>query len=106
MQEAGIKLSIREDKEAGVIRAFFAPNNPNDKRAARREVATLSREIAEACPGLFEEWVKTLSAALAMTIQEATGMEVAGFNNTIRGPGGAIDTPPQKGTATYRRADS
>ena len=79
MAESGMRLEIREDKEAGVIRANFADNS-GAERMPKREVATLSTELAKSVPGLFEVWSQSIGVALACLIEEATGQTVRGFD--------------------------
>ncbi len=57
-----MKLAIRTDEAAGVVRAYFS-----------------SLRLARKVPGAFEAWVETLSGALATAIRETTGATVAGF---------------------------
>jgi uncharacterized protein YgfB (UPF0149 family) len=55
-----VKLAIRTDERAGVIRAFIMPVD----ETARYEVATLSLKAAEADRQLFEEWKTALTGHL------------------------------------------
>ena len=70
-----LKLAIRNDEKAGVIRAYFSTIDDE----WRDEVATLDRRLAEKIPDLFEKWTALLTAALAVAIKAATGAEVTGF---------------------------
>jgi hypothetical protein len=53
------KLAIRGDQEARVIRAYFSKLDDTD----RIEIATLSMNLAEQVPGLFERWVVVIRDA-------------------------------------------
>jgi hypothetical protein len=63
-------VQIREDRPAGVIRAFFALSDEK-----RFEVATLSMGLAEDQPDTFRQWVEVLKGAITKLIQ-AHGIEV------------------------------
>lgn len=70
-----MKLAIRSDKKADLIRAYFSTTDDSD----RFEVATLKMSLAQKCPDLFEVWKSALAAALAVSLEEATGGVVTGF---------------------------
>jgi hypothetical protein len=65
--KAPIKLSIRQDDDAGVVRAYFS----NFDGSQRYEHATLSLRLAEECPGAFEAWKTLLTDALSHILREA-----------------------------------
>lgn len=72
---AGVKLAIRTDEKAGVIRAYFSKMDDSE----RFEVATLDLELARTCDGLFDRWKDALAGALKASVEKATGLEVTGF---------------------------
>lgn len=61
-----MKLAIRQDEEAGVIRAYFAQLDDSQ----RFEVATLHLELTRKCPGLFDAWKEALTEALRQALRE------------------------------------
>jgi hypothetical protein len=70
-----VKLAIRTDEKAGLVRAYF--NSLDDSR--RDEVATISLQLLRKVPGLFEVWNQALADALAFALKEC-GYEVVGFD--------------------------
>ena len=75
MSNPALKLAIRGDEEAGVVRAFFSTMDDAD----RVEVATLDMRLAANVPGLFDAWKDQLTGALATFIKDAFGATVTGF---------------------------
>jgi hypothetical protein len=71
-----MKLAIRQDNEAGLIRAYFS--TIDDKE--RAEASTLSLRLARECPGAFDAWKEMLSLALKHVLTEM-GITVVGFQS-------------------------
>jgi len=75
MPRDGVKLSIRTDQAASVVRAYFATLDDTE----RYEVATLDLGLANQVPNLVEQWCGLLALALAYTLDAVTGEKVSGF---------------------------
>lgn len=67
---AGMKLMIRADAKAGVVRAFFAMEDESEKF----EVATISIQLLHDNPGLFDTWKDALGKAVKRFVADVTGM--------------------------------
>lgn len=71
-----MKLAIRQDNDAGLIRAYFSTLDDTE----RAEVATLSLRVARECPGSFDAWKSMLTLALKHVLTEM-GITVVGFQS-------------------------
>jgi hypothetical protein len=69
-----MKVAIRQDDDAGLIRAYFSSLDDRE----RVEVATLSVALARACPGTLDAWKEMLRAAMEHALRE-TGHTPLGF---------------------------
>jgi hypothetical protein len=69
-----VKLAIRQDEAAGVIRAYLS--SPDDTQ--REEVATLDLGLARLDPDVFERWTACLTFAVTRLLEEA-GIPVLRF---------------------------
>lgn len=74
MADVGIKVAIRADRPAGVIRAYFATLDGS----AMHEVGTLSITIADNDRPTFEAWVAFWEGAMR-SMMAHNGVEVLGF---------------------------
>jgi hypothetical protein len=71
---AGVKIAIREDPSAGIVRAYLSSMDDRDYT----EVATVSVALLRACPDAFDAWKAMLTAALGHMLRE-TGHTPLGF---------------------------
>lgn len=72
---APVKIAIRTDTEAGLIRAYFSMTD----NAERYEVSTLSLGAARQVEGLFEKWAESLNLITAQFVREEMGLEPSHF---------------------------
>jgi hypothetical protein len=70
-----MKLAIRTDQAAGVIRAYFS--SLDDR--LRFEVSTLALGLARDDPAAFEAWKDAMAQALRRAL-EGAGVTVLGMN--------------------------
>jgi hypothetical protein len=77
-KQAGVKIAIREDPSAGVVRAYLSSMDGRD----RTEVATVSVALLRTCPDAFDAWKAMLTAALEHMLRE-TGHDVLGFFDVV-----------------------
>jgi hypothetical protein len=70
-----VKLAIRHDNEAGLVRAYFSKLDDSE----RFEIATISLSLLRAVPELFEKWKEALNLALVFTMKEM-GHDVIGVH--------------------------
>ncbi len=78
--DAPVKLAIRTDAEAGLIRAFLVI----EESAQRVEIATLSLVVAHDVPGTFEAWKDALTKIIVLVVERG-GLPVLGTEE--RDPG-------------------
>lgn len=71
---AGVKLAVRGDRKAGVIRAYLSTDDDSD----RYEVATLNIAVADLHRDLFEAWVELMTRVVNTMVEATTGATVAG----------------------------
>ena len=69
MQLLPIKISIRGDASAGVIRAYIAIAD----NSQRFEIATLSMQAADDTPGLFEKWTELMHLVAEAFVKKHLG---------------------------------
>lgn len=72
---AALKLMVRADRPAGVIRAYFSSLDESSKF----EVGTLLITLADDDRALFDAWVNALRDGLARVTAAVTGKTVEGF---------------------------
>jgi hypothetical protein len=70
-----VKLAIRHDNEADLVRAYFSKLDDSE----RFEIATISLSLLRAVPELFEKWKEALNLALVFTMKEM-GHDVIGVH--------------------------
>lgn len=75
---AGVKVAVRSDREAGVIRASITNMDGSDGF----EIATLKITMADDDKQLFEEWHRVLAAGVVRLLQRM-GLPAVGYD-TIR----------------------
>jgi hypothetical protein len=73
-KQTGVKIAIRQDDEAGIVRAYLSSMDDRDYA----EVATVSVALLRACPDAFDAWKAMLTAALGHMLRE-TGHAPLGF---------------------------
>lgn len=77
MPSKSIRVSIRADRPAGVVRAFFADEQgPEGPHAF--EVGTLNIHLADKSKAAFDAWVAFWEAAMADVLAQM-GADVLGF---------------------------
>lgn len=76
--QAGVKIAIRTDDAAGVVRAYLSSIDDRE----RTEVATVSVALLRACPDAWGAWKAMLAAALDHMLRE-TGHDVRGFLDVV-----------------------
>jgi hypothetical protein len=78
-EDAPVKLMVRPDHAAGVLRAWFALTRDESRRVL---VAALSLSLAEQCPAAFQSWKALLTDALVATLRR-DGVEVVGCRERV-----------------------
>lgn len=68
---AAMKVAIRADRPAGVVRASFASMNEE----VSAEVATLSLVLADTDKEAYEDWLQMLSKAMNRLIEKSIGVQ-------------------------------
>ncbi len=68
-----VKLKVRGDRPAGVVRAWFALMDESEQM----EVGTLSIALADRDKQAYEDWVQAMSDAVKRWVQSVSGIEVA-----------------------------
>lgn len=72
---AGLKLAVRGDRPAGVIRAYFSTLDDGE----RVEIGQLSISVADKLPAAFDAWVKGMTEVVMLMTEEAVGVKPTGF---------------------------
>lgn len=68
-----IKLAIRTDRGAGLVRAFFAPMDPRSDMEWI-EVATISVVVLDRNKAVFERWKELLKVAIDDAYEAVIGV--------------------------------
>jgi len=74
---AAMKVAIRTDRRAGVVRASFASMNEE----VSAEISTISTVLVDTDKEAFEDWVRMLKKAMNRLIKKSIGVDPV---NTIR----------------------
>lgn len=69
---AGVKLAVRADRDAGVIRAYFSTLDDTE----RIEVGTLSIAVADRLRPAFDAWVEGMTRVVNLMTEDVTGQTV------------------------------
>lgn len=75
MANAGLKLAIRGDRPAGVIRAYFSTLDDSE----RVEIGRLSIAVADRLPAAFEAWKRGMTEVVGLMTEDAVGVRPTGF---------------------------
>jgi hypothetical protein len=79
---SNIKLMIRSDDEAMLVRAYIATTDETKKT----EIATISYGLVNNMPHIFEQWKELLTLALT-DLSKLAGLEPVGWTEIKREPG-------------------
>ncbi len=66
-KDGPVKIAIRQDTEAGLIRAYLAHEDP---RTQRIEISSLSLALAETIPGAFEVWKDAMTKVMVLVMEQ------------------------------------
>lgn len=69
---AGLKLAVRADRPAGVIRAYFSTLDDSE----RVEIGQLAISVADRLPAAFEAWVAGMGEVVKLMTEDAVGVPV------------------------------